>query len=120
MLRRMIEIIEEDAFYAYEEILVMSHEYIHNGGFPYIAYRVDRRLQKLVWKGYYTMTEARLYLANHDLEGSAQSAKAALKVARSLHSQMVEDDVKSLYRELDEKSTLNPYVRNLGLELGIF
>ena len=73
-----------------------------------------------VWKGYYHMTEARLYLAEHDLEGSAQSAKAALKVARSLHSQMVEDEVKTLYKDLDEKSTLNPYVRNLGLELGIF
>ncbi len=73
-----------------------------------------------IWKGYYHMTEARLYLARHDLEGSAQSAKAALKVARSLHSQMVEDEVKTLYRDLDEKSTLNPYVRNLGLELDIF
>jgi len=73
-----------------------------------------------VWKGYYYMTEARLHLSDHDLEGSAQSAKVALKVARSLHSHMVEDEVKSLYRDLDKKAALNPYVRNLGLELGIF
>jgi transcriptional regulator with XRE-family HTH domain len=73
-----------------------------------------------VWKGYYYMTEARLYLADHDLEGSAQSAKIALKTARSMHSRMVEDEVRSLYEELDEKNTLNPYVRNLGVELGIF
>ena len=73
-----------------------------------------------VWKGYYYMTEAQLYLADHDLEGSAQSAKIALKTARSMHSRMVEDEVRSLYQELDEKNSLNPYVRNLGVELGIF
>ena len=33
---------------------------------------------------------------------------------------MVEDEVKNLYSDLDEKATLNPYVRNLGPELGIF
>jgi len=43
----MVELIEEDAYYAYEDILVMGHEYIHNGGPIDIAYRVDRRLKKL-------------------------------------------------------------------------
>jgi hypothetical protein len=66
------------------------------------------------------MTEARLYLTEHDLEGSAQSAKAALKIARSMRSRMVESEVRSLYGILDEKNSMNPYVRNLGMELGIY
>ncbi|HVB60659.1 MAG TPA: hypothetical protein VNE61_05635, partial [Ktedonobacteraceae bacterium] len=47
-ISQMIEMIEEDAFYAYEDFLVMGHEDIHNGGSIDIAYRVERRLQKLV------------------------------------------------------------------------
>src|SRR5712691_8639337 len=44
---QMLDLIEEDAYYAYEDILVMGHEYIHNGGPIDIAYRVERRLRKL-------------------------------------------------------------------------
>jgi hypothetical protein len=73
-----------------------------------------------VWKAYYYMTEARLYLADHDLEGSAQSAKEALKVAKTLHSKMEEENVKAHYYALNERAPNNPYIRNLGLELGIF
>ncbi len=73
-----------------------------------------------VWKGYYHMTEAHLYLADHDLEGSAQSAKVALKIARSMHSHMIEDEVRSLYGKLDKKNSMHPYIRNLGVELGIY
>ncbi len=47
-LPRMAEIIEEDGYYAYEDILVMGHEYIHNGGPLDIAHRIDRRLNKLI------------------------------------------------------------------------
>ena len=61
-----------------------------------------------------------MYLADHDLEGSAQSAKTALKVARFMHSRMIEDEVRSLYEELNTKNAMNPYIRNLGIELGIF
>ena len=73
-----------------------------------------------VWKGYYYMTEANLYMVSHDLEGCALSAKAALKIARAMHSHMVEDEVKSLYEQLDEKNAASPYIRNLGVELGIY
>lgn len=73
-----------------------------------------------VWKAYYYMTEARLYLADHDLEGSAKAGKAALKLARAMHSKMEEENVRSLYHELNEAALLNPYVRNLGMELGIY
>jgi hypothetical protein len=43
----LAERIEEDAFYAYEDILVMGNEYIYNGGSLNIVHRVDRRLRKL-------------------------------------------------------------------------
>src|SRR5215467_12440923 len=41
------EMLEEDAFYAYEVILIMGNEYVYNGGSLDIVYRVDRRLRKL-------------------------------------------------------------------------
>jgi transcriptional regulator with XRE-family HTH domain len=72
-----------------------------------------------VWKSYYYMTQARLELADHDLEGSAQAAKAALRVAKAMHSQMEEENVRNLYYQLREKAPNNPYMDNLGLELGI-
>jgi hypothetical protein len=46
-LGHMAELLEEDAYYAYEDILIMGHEYIHNGGPVDIAFRVGRRLRKL-------------------------------------------------------------------------
>lgn len=73
-----------------------------------------------VWKTYYYMTEARLYLADHDLEASAKAGKATLKLAKAMHSKMEEENVRNLYYELNEKDARNPYIRNLGLELGIF
>lgn len=73
-----------------------------------------------VWRAYYYMTQARLELADHDLEGSAQSAKAALKIARIMHSKMEEENVRQFYYQLSQQAANNPYVSNLGVELGIF
>ncbi len=73
-----------------------------------------------VWKAYYSMTEAHLYLADHDIEGSAKAGKAALNVAKAMHSKMEEEQVRKLYDQLNQLAPLNPYTRNLGLELGIF
>ncbi len=73
-----------------------------------------------VWKAYYYMTEARLNLVDHDLEGSAQAGKEALKIAKNMHNKIEEENVRKLYLELDKLSPDNPYVRNLGVELGIF
>jgi transcriptional regulator with XRE-family HTH domain len=73
-----------------------------------------------VWKSYYYMTEAHLNLADHDPEGSAQSGKEALKVAKAMHSKMEEENVGSLYYELNEQAPNNPYVCNLGVVLGIY
>jgi hypothetical protein len=72
-----------------------------------------------VWKSYYYMTQAQLELEDHDLEGSAQAAKAALRVAKAMHSQMQEENVRGFYFLMQEKAANNPYVDNLGLELGI-
>jgi hypothetical protein len=63
-----------------------------------------------VWKAYYYMTEAHLNLADHDLEGCAQLGKEALKVAKAMHSKMEEENVRSLYYELNEQAPNNPYV----------
>jgi transcriptional regulator with XRE-family HTH domain len=73
-----------------------------------------------VWKAYYYMTDARLNLADHDLEGCALSGKEALKIAKGMHSKMEEENIRSLYCELSEQAPNNPYVCNLGVELGIF
>jgi hypothetical protein len=73
-----------------------------------------------VWKAYYYMTDARLFLADHDIEGSAQAAKAALRVAKAMHSKIEEQNVRNFYGQLNEKAPNNPYVGNLGLELGIY
>jgi hypothetical protein len=73
-----------------------------------------------VWKAYYYMTEARLNLADHDLEGSAQSGKEALKIAKTMHSRIEEENVRKLYHELTRLASSNPYIDNLGVELGVF
>jgi hypothetical protein len=73
-----------------------------------------------VWKAYYYMTEAHLNLADHDLEASAQSGKEALKVAKVMHNKLEEENVRSLYYELNKQAPNNPYVCNLGVEMGIF
>jgi transcriptional regulator with XRE-family HTH domain len=73
-----------------------------------------------VWRAYYHITEARLYLADNDLEAAAQTAKAALKVARGLHSRLVESEVEAFYAQLTTLGPTNPYVQNLGVEIGVF
>jgi len=73
-----------------------------------------------VWKAYYYMTEARLNLEDHDLEGSAQSGIEALRIARTMHSRMEEENAKSLYYKLSKLAPNNPYVSRLGVELHIF
>jgi len=46
-LEEMIQMAEEDAFYTYEDILLLGWECVYKGGAPQIAYRVNRRLRKL-------------------------------------------------------------------------
>jgi transcriptional regulator with XRE-family HTH domain len=72
------------------------------------------------WRTYFLLTDAKLYGAEHDLEGSARTGLEALKAARSMQSKKGEAQVKMLYEDLNNVDEVNPYVRNLGLELGIF
>ena len=72
------------------------------------------------WALYFHLTEAHLYEAQRELEQSAQSGIEALKVARALDSKRKEEAIVALYQELRGLDGRNPYVRNLGVQLGIF
>ncbi len=74
----------------------------------------------VAWKMYFHLTEAELYQAQHDLEASAYAGKEALKAAKVAESLKCIDQVKALYTSLKAKSPNNPYVDNLGVELGLF
>jgi len=67
-----------------------------------------------------TLTEARLHLIAKEFEESAKAAKEALKLARKKHSARSVGEVRTLYTMLNELAPVNPYVRNLGIELEIF
>jgi transcriptional regulator with XRE-family HTH domain len=72
------------------------------------------------WALYFHLTEARLYEAQHEIEQSARSAIEALKAARTMNSKRKEDAIMALYRELHQLDARNPYVCNLGVQLGMF
>jgi hypothetical protein len=74
----------------------------------------------IIWKMYFYLTEARLYIAQHDIEASAKAGREALDAARTVASLSGVNDVKALYVDLSEKGGGNPYVDNLGVELGMF
>lgn len=67
-----------------------------------------------------TLTEARLYLLAREFEESAKTAKRALNLARKKHSVRNVGEVRTLYTMLNELAPVNPYVRNLGIELEIY
>lgn len=68
----------------------------------------------------YAVTEARLFLIGREFEEGARTAKKALQFARLANSYERIKEVKILYFILNSLAPKNPYVRNLGLELGIF
>lgn len=72
------------------------------------------------WQMYFFNTEARLYLAERDLEGSARLALESLQAARKSQSQKGEKQVRDLLLELQQHDSSNPYVCRLGLQLGVF
>ncbi len=72
------------------------------------------------WEKNFLITEARLLLMNQDIEGSAKAAKKAFSLATVLHSQKVKGEVRGLYQMLSALDQENPYVRNLGVALGIY
>ena len=72
------------------------------------------------WALYFHLTEARLYEAQREAEQSAQSGMEALKVARTMNSKLKEDAIIALYQDLRKLDANNPYIRNLGVQLGMF
>ena len=71
------------------------------------------------WRMYYLLTDARIYKAEQDVEASARTGLDALKVSRLLNSKKGELQVQALYQELSRSNEVNPYVDNLGIELGV-
>ncbi|GCE10627.1 helix-turn-helix transcriptional regulator [Tengunoibacter tsumagoiensis] len=74
----------------------------------------------LSWHVNFHVTDAKYSQAKNDVEGSVQSAKKALKIARSMNAKNGAQQIKQLYHALENVDPKNPYIRNLGVELGIF
>ena len=72
------------------------------------------------WSIFFHLTEARIFEAEKDLEGSAKLGLEALKAARDMRSKWREPQIQTLYYDLMKIDANNPYVHNLGVELGIF
>jgi transcriptional regulator with XRE-family HTH domain len=68
----------------------------------------------------FSITESRLLLIEREYEESAKLAKNALNIAKEAHSQQGEKQVREIYLTLNALAPDNPYVCNLGIELGIF
>ncbi|GHO99631.1 hypothetical protein KSF_096790 [Reticulibacter mediterranei] len=73
-----------------------------------------------MWQVCFQETEARLYLAEHDIEGCVHTAKLALANAKAMHSKTEEENIKNLHADLVQSGVKSPYIDNLGVELGIF
>ncbi len=71
------------------------------------------------WKVYFHLTEARAYLAQHDIEASVYAGKEALRAARTVNTARGINEIKELYMQLKESGFVNAHVDNLGLQLGL-
>ena len=68
----------------------------------------------------YAITEARLLLVEREYEQSAKIAKNALTSAYSSNSSKGVKEVSKIHTMLYELAPQDPYVCNLGVELGKF
>jgi hypothetical protein len=74
----------------------------------------------IIWQINLFVTEARLYLAENNLEGSSRSAIEAFKLAKSTQAQDKETQVRTLYLQIKQIDTNNPYACNLGMQLDLY
>ncbi len=74
----------------------------------------------LSWHINLHLTEASLYKAERDLEGSAKSGIEANKFAKVMQSRKRIAEVERLFLELQQLDDTNPYVCNLGTILGLY
>jgi hypothetical protein len=72
----------------------------------------------LNWRMNTHLTEASLYKAERDLEGSVHAAITAHNIAQSMHSIKGERNVRKIYTELHLLDENNPHVCHLGILLG--
>jgi hypothetical protein len=66
------------------------------------------------------MNYTRVLLIEKELEESARLAKDALKFAQTSHSKQGIKEVTSIYTMLKALAPMDPYVCNLGVELGMY
>lgn len=69
---------------------------------------------------YLSITEAKAYIIDREIEESAKIAKIALQLAQKVHSYQGIEEIKQLYIILNQLTPKNPYVANLGVTLGVF
>jgi transcriptional regulator with XRE-family HTH domain len=74
----------------------------------------------LTWHINMHLTEANIYKAEHDLEGSARSGIEAYKLAKAMQAHKRVAEVEKLFFELQQLGDTNPYVCNLGMLLGLY
>jgi transcriptional regulator with XRE-family HTH domain len=74
----------------------------------------------LTWHINLYLTEANIYKAQKDLEGSAASGIEAYKIAKVVQSSKDEIEVKKLFLDLKNLDASNPYVCNLGVMVGVY
>ena len=74
----------------------------------------------LTWHVNLYLTEANLYKAQKDLQGSAAAGMEAYKIAKVVQSPKDELEVKKLFADLKSIDASNPYVCNLGTTIGMY
>jgi transcriptional regulator with XRE-family HTH domain len=74
----------------------------------------------LTWRMNTYLTEATLYMTEHDLEGSVHAAMEAYHIAHAMHSNKGKASVKKIYTELKQLDDDNPHICKLGVMLDMY
>jgi transcriptional regulator with XRE-family HTH domain len=69
---------------------------------------------------YIYLTEAKIFMAEKELEGSARCGVEACAMATIRRSQKQQEEIKQIYKKMVELDENNPYVCRLGVELNMF
>lgn len=74
----------------------------------------------LTYHLHFLITEAYIYMAEHDLEASAACGSDAYKIARAVYSSKDEKELKKLFFSLQQLDNNNPQIANFGLTMGLY
>lgn len=72
------------------------------------------------WAVYFHLAEVQIAKAENDLERCAREGIAALNATKAMQSKKREPQIQALYYDMLKIDAGNPYVHNLGMELGIY